>query len=175
VNYDPKADCYVLLGVLDTADLAEIRKAYRARIQQAHPDRSTGSTAAAAALNVAHDVLSDPKNRAAYDDARHHHFAAVAAAAEAKAAAKAARASKARARASAAVGRKGPRQAVGIVRKASPPSPPDAVKFAVDNLMQSLQSKQYGKALGWFLLGAVALDAGQRRPHGRRPTRRRPR
>lgn len=171
VTYDPNSDYYVLLGLPDTASHAEIRAAYRARIQHAHPDKSTGDGAMAAALNVAWDVLGDAKKRAAYDDARRRYLANVAADAAAAKARAARRARKVRARAAAPAAPKAARKAPAITRAAAPSSP-RVVDVAVDNLMQSLRNKEYGKALGWFLLG-MALDDAQRPPARPRARRRR--
>jgi curved DNA-binding protein CbpA len=179
--YDPKADHYVRLGVAAEATAAEIRTAYRARIKRAHPDKATGSTAAAAALNVAYDVLGDPGKRAAYDDARRGHLAAVAAAKTARAAAAAAKAARATARAKKgrargappAAAAKGPRKvrarprpapaarAAPAAPAASPVAwpassaapPPSAVEKVVENVVQSIRTEQYGRAFGWFLVG----------------------
>jgi curved DNA-binding protein CbpA len=168
VTYDPKADLYVRLGVSPTATAAEIRTAYRARIKHAHPDMPTGSTAKAAALNVAYGVLGDAAKRAAYDEARRVHVAK-AAAARAAAAAKAAaakaaarakpRAKRARARAAAPAVSKATRKVRGAVRAAAPPSSPpappprSAADVAIDNVIHNIRNKQYGRAAGWFVLG----------------------
>lgn len=173
--YDPNGDFYVLLGVPDTATAAEIKAAHRARIRQEHPDAPTGDTPRAAALNHARDVLMDPKARAAYDAARRHYFAKVAAdaaAAKARAAKARAKTRKVRARAGASAAPKVARKAEAIIRQSAAPTP-TVVDVAVEQLMRSLEHKQYGKALGWFLLGMAASDTG-RRPSPRR-RRRRPR
>ena len=49
---------------------AQIRAAYRLLAKQHHPDLNAGSPAAGAhtqALNAAHEILSDPEKRAAFD------------------------------------------------------------------------------------------------------------
>jgi len=166
VNYDPNEDFYVVFGVPDTASHAEIRAAYRVRIQHAHPDKSTGNTSTATALNVAWGVLGDPQKRAAYDDRRRRYLASVAAAAVAPSKARPARAKKVRARAAAPVAPKVTRKAAPATRKAAAPPPPSAVDFAVENLMRSIQNAEYGKAFGWFILGALASDA--KRPSSQR-------
>jgi hypothetical protein len=69
---------YATLGVARTASLDDIRRAYRARMREAHPDSaasataSTGSAASSATAEVtriaeAWSVLSSPARRAAYD------------------------------------------------------------------------------------------------------------
>lgn len=69
---------YATLGVVRTASLDDIRRAYRARMREAHPDSaasaaaSTGSAASSATAEVtriaeAWSVLSSPARRAAYD------------------------------------------------------------------------------------------------------------
>lgn len=55
------------LGVGDGASWDEVRAAYRARIQAAHPDRAGGDTRRAASLNAAYAVLV----RARRSDERH--------------------------------------------------------------------------------------------------------
>jgi curved DNA-binding protein CbpA len=49
------------------ADKAMIKKAYRKASSRAHPDRHGGDTKAMVAVNVAHDILSDPRRRERYD------------------------------------------------------------------------------------------------------------
>lgn len=173
MNYDPHEDYYVLLGVPDTAPPAAIKAAYRARILHAHPDKATGNTATAAALNRAWEVLGDPRTRAAYDAARRRYLAAVAAAAAASAtkARPATRAMrKVRTRAAAPVAPKVSRKAAP--RAAAPPAP-NAVDVAVENFVGSLRNAEYGKALGWFILGAFISDASRPQPTRRRARRRR--
>ncbi|WP_327691132.1 J domain-containing protein [Streptomyces sp. NBC_00461] len=65
-------DLYAVLGVAEAADGAAIRKAFRARIRQTHPDSRPPAEAAAAheemvLLNLAYETLSDPGKRAVYD------------------------------------------------------------------------------------------------------------
>jgi hypothetical protein len=61
---------YATLGVTRTASLEDIRRAYRARMREAHPD-TAGSAASATAdvtrIAEAWNVLSSPARRAAYD------------------------------------------------------------------------------------------------------------
>ena len=64
-------DYYAILGVKQTAPTAEIRSAYRKLARLHHPDVNGGSTKAArefALLSKAYHVLSDPQERAFYDD-----------------------------------------------------------------------------------------------------------
>jgi hypothetical protein len=74
-------DYYATLGVNRSASIADIRRAYRARMRSAHPDaRTSGSavggsgsfngastTAEVTRIAEAWDVLSSPTRRAAYD------------------------------------------------------------------------------------------------------------
>jgi curved DNA-binding protein CbpA len=73
VEYDPRADCYVTLGIEDSATDEDIKKAHRARIRALHPDRG-GDAARATSVNLARDVLGDPSSRRTYDKARRAWF-----------------------------------------------------------------------------------------------------
>ncbi len=64
------ADHYQLLGVARDADAAELKKAYRRRARELHPDANPGDADAEARfkeLTRAYEVLSDPQRRAYYD------------------------------------------------------------------------------------------------------------
>lgn len=65
-------DHYAALGLSSAATLADIKKAYRQRAAQYHPDRNPAPEAAALfrAVQDAYDVLSDDTKRKAYDDNR---------------------------------------------------------------------------------------------------------
>jgi curved DNA-binding protein CbpA len=59
---------YQRLGVAPTADVADIKAAYRELARRNHPDLATGSAGHdMAAVNEAWRVLSDPERRSAYD------------------------------------------------------------------------------------------------------------
>ena len=63
-------DYYKTLGVGKNASDAEIKKAYRKLARQYHPDRNAGDKKAEERfkeISQAHDVLSDPDKRKAYD------------------------------------------------------------------------------------------------------------
>jgi DnaJ family protein A protein 2 len=60
------ADLYGLLGVSREATAAEIRKAYFAKARDAHPDKG-GDKETFQRLQEAHSVLSNPEQRAIYD------------------------------------------------------------------------------------------------------------
>jgi curved DNA-binding protein CbpA len=65
------ATYYELLGVSRRARPDSVRSAYRRLAQQYHPDKMPGNANAQqvmAALNEAYAVLSDPKQRADYDE-----------------------------------------------------------------------------------------------------------
>jgi molecular chaperone DnaJ len=66
-------DYYAALGVPRDADAAAIKKAYRTLARDLHPDKNPGNADAETRfkeVSEAYDVLSDPKRRAEYDEAR---------------------------------------------------------------------------------------------------------
>lgn len=66
-------DFYDILGVATDADDAEIKKAYRKLARKYHPDTNAGDAAAEQRfkdIGEAHSVLSDPEQRAEYDQIR---------------------------------------------------------------------------------------------------------
>ncbi len=67
-------DYYEVLGVPKNASEAEIKKAYRRFAMKHHPDRNPGDKDAEAKFkeaNQAHEILTDPQKRAAYDQFGH--------------------------------------------------------------------------------------------------------
>jgi curved DNA-binding protein CbpA len=61
-----KTQLYTDLGVAPDASADEIRKAYRSKVQQAHPDKG-GCPKEFMLYQTAYNVLSDPDLKAAYD------------------------------------------------------------------------------------------------------------
>jgi len=62
-------DYYQVLGIDPSADFAAIRKAYRLKALECHPDRG-GSHERMLVVNEAWEILSDPDLRRRYDEAR---------------------------------------------------------------------------------------------------------
>ena len=63
-------DFYDVLGIARTATADEIKKAYRKRAMESHPDRNPGDAEAEVRFKEAaeaYEVLSDPDKRARYD------------------------------------------------------------------------------------------------------------
>lgn len=61
-------DLYAILGVEKTATKAEIKKAFRRKMKDAHPDREDGDHDLAVKLNRAWDILGDDVKRKRYDE-----------------------------------------------------------------------------------------------------------
>ena len=63
---------YAALGLKSDATLADIKKAFRQKASQLHPDRNSDPDAPARFREVqeAYDVLSDDEKRKTYDDNR---------------------------------------------------------------------------------------------------------
>lgn len=72
-----KRDYYELLGISKTSTKAEIKKGFRKKAMELHPDRNTDNPDAEAAfkdINEAYEVLKDDDKKAAYDRYGHAAF-----------------------------------------------------------------------------------------------------
>jgi curved DNA-binding protein len=72
----PAGDYYQILGVDNGADAEAIKKAFRAKARQLHPDVSKDPDAGKkfSELNAAYEVLSDPEKKAKYDRLGHARY-----------------------------------------------------------------------------------------------------
>ena len=68
-KFDASKDYYGILGVSEDASKEEVDRAFRNEARTRHPDGG-GSEEAMKSLNEAHDILSDPDTRKAYDAER---------------------------------------------------------------------------------------------------------
>ena len=68
-KFDSSRDYYRVLGVSEHASREDLERAYRGEARKRHPDGG-GSEEEMKALNEAHDILSDPETRKAYDAER---------------------------------------------------------------------------------------------------------
>jgi hypothetical protein len=68
-KFDSDKDYYRVLGVAENASADDLDRAYRGAARQRHPDGG-GSEEEMKSLNEAHDILSDPETRRAYDAER---------------------------------------------------------------------------------------------------------
>lgn len=67
-----KVNYYATLGLDTDCSLEQIRAAYRVLAKQHHPDLNPASSEALSRtqeINAAHEILSDPERRSAYDEA----------------------------------------------------------------------------------------------------------
>ncbi|MEM7598698.1 MAG: molecular chaperone DnaJ [Pseudomonadota bacterium] len=72
-----KRDYYEVLGISKGASADEIKKAYRSKAKELHPDRNKDNPASEAAFKEAgeaYDILKDPERKAAYDRYGHAAF-----------------------------------------------------------------------------------------------------
>jgi molecular chaperone DnaJ len=76
-NIKMKKDFYEILGISKSADAAEIKKAYRKKALEHHPDKNPDDKSAEEKFKVAaeaYEVLSDPNKKAKYDQYGHQAF-----------------------------------------------------------------------------------------------------
>jgi DnaJ-class molecular chaperone len=63
---------YMILGISDTSSQEEIKAAYRRLAKEFHPDRCAEEPSPFQVIQEAYSVLSDPRQRRAYDNSRRH-------------------------------------------------------------------------------------------------------
>lgn len=65
-------DYYFILGIASNASLADVKKAFRLKAAEFHPDRNSSELAPVQfhAVKEAYDILSDVAARADYDENR---------------------------------------------------------------------------------------------------------
>jgi molecular chaperone DnaJ len=76
-NLKMKKDFYEILGISKSANAAEIKKAYRKKALEHHPDKNPDDKSAEEKFKVAaeaYEVLSDPNKKAKYDQYGHQAF-----------------------------------------------------------------------------------------------------
>ena len=75
---ESQKDYYRILGVIDSAETAVIKAAYKALMMIYHPDRFQGSKDEAIIrsqeLNEAYSILIDPVKRKIYDSSKNHNY-----------------------------------------------------------------------------------------------------
>ena len=72
-----KRDYYDVLGAANSSDAAELKKAYRRKVKELHPDQNQDNPDAEEQfkeVNEAYDILKDPEKKAAYDRYGHAAF-----------------------------------------------------------------------------------------------------
>ena len=72
-----KKDFYEILGINKSANAAEIKKAYRKKAIEHHPDKNPGDKSAEEKFKLAaeaYEILSDPNKKAKYDQYGHQAF-----------------------------------------------------------------------------------------------------
>lgn len=67
MSKNPSKDYYGILGVSKTANLDEIKKAYRNLAIKFHPDKTGGSSEKFCEIQEAYDILSNEEKRSLYD------------------------------------------------------------------------------------------------------------
>ncbi len=66
-----KRDYYEVLGISKSASADEIKKAFRGKAVELHPDKEGGDEAKFKEVNEAYEVLKDPSKRQRYDQFGH--------------------------------------------------------------------------------------------------------
>ena len=70
LTYNPEKDYYFLLGIRPDSNPSEIKKIWRKKAFETHPDRGETGNDEIQVLNEAYNILKDPEKKRVYDQKR---------------------------------------------------------------------------------------------------------